>query len=136
MPREATATVIETPDTLVSDVVPEPDHRTVLPLAGRTWLSSWVTAGAFGLLFVPQLMLPGVHWKDVLLSSDYYVKLFATMEKDAMPQKVASFQQVDFHTDKREWDNSWGEHSRIWGYREPAGSRRSRSTTSSSSGTT
>jgi exosortase len=95
------------------------DHRTTLPPVGRTWMGSRAFATAFGVLFLPQLMLPGVHWKDVLLTSDVYTKQFATMNLNAMPEKVGPFSRGDYKTDKREWDNSWGEHSCVWGYRGP-----------------
>jgi hypothetical protein len=76
-------------------------------------------AAAFGVLFVPQLMMPGVHWRDVLLNSDIYPKLFASMGKESMPEASGPFRRGQFGTDKRDWDNSWGEYSRFWSYAGP-----------------
>jgi hypothetical protein len=87
---------------------------------GRTWLGSKAVAAAFGVLFLPQLMMPGVRWKDVLLTSDVYPRLFATLDKGAMPAEVGGFRLVGFGADKRDWDNSWGEYSRTWTYAGPA----------------
>lgn len=96
------------------------DEATVVPDIRRTWVGSWGAAALFGVLFAPQLMIPGVSWKDVVLKSDYYVKLFGSMNADSMPKQVGGYQRLDFREDKREWDNSWGEYSRTWVYRGPS----------------
>ncbi len=93
----------------------EPTH-----LAGveRTWLGSWFVAAAFGLLLVPQAFMPGPTWNDIL-AGDVFPRWFAAAKADFLPERVGENRRVDFRTESREGDNSWGEHSRIWSYRGP-----------------
>ena len=112
---------IDRPDPLPTAAPVAPTHEpTKLVPIDRTWLGSWVVAGAFGVLVVPQLLMPGVRWKEVLLASDVYQKLFTPLGAETLPERLANYQRVDFRTDHRDWDNSWGEFSRSWLYRGPA----------------
>lgn len=84
-----------------------------------TWLGSRGAALAFGLLVAPQLMMPGVRWKDALLTSDVYPRRFAGLGREAMPEAAGPLRRVGFATEARDWDNSWGEFSRAWTYAGP-----------------
>lgn len=90
---------------------------TRFPPVERTWLGSWVAAGAFGLLLVAQMMMPGATWKDILATHDVYNKAFEPLGADALPAGIGQFERIDFRTEHRENDNSWGEYSRVWVYR-------------------
>ncbi len=94
---------------------------TILPEASQTWVGSWWVAAAFGLLFVPQLFMPGARWKEVLLASDVYNSLFASIKADAMPKIVNGLEQIKFDELDRSKDSSWGEHSKFWLYGSPVG---------------
>ena len=94
--------------------------RTELPDIRRTWLSSWGFATAFGILLVPQLIMPGAHWKDVLLASDVYQGLFKDIDASTTPAQVGPFEFGKFEESDRSKDSSWGEHSKIWIYRGAA----------------
>ncbi len=90
--------------------------RTGLPDIGRTWLGSWAFATAFGFLFIPQLMMPGAHWKDVLLANDVYQELFKGINASTVPAQEGPFNFRRFEESDRGKDSSWGEHSKIWYY--------------------
>ena len=90
---------------------------TVFPEPGRTWLGSKTAALAFGVLLIPQVFMPGVHWRDVILASDAYHSLFAGMDERVMPERVGGFERVGFRTESRARDSSWGEFSRFWSFR-------------------
>lgn len=90
--------------------------RTELPDLRRTWLGSWGFAAAFGVLFIPQLMMPGAHWKDVLLANDVYQTLFKSIDAASLPAQLGPFQFLKFDESDRSKDNSWGEHSKLWIY--------------------
>ena len=64
---------------------------------GRTWLGSWITALAFGIVLLPELFMPGVKWKEVLLAADLYHGLFASLGETEMPERFGDFQRVGFH---------------------------------------
>jgi exosortase len=117
--REASATAIDSPPPAPVEASAPLEKTRLVKLSG-TWLGSWAVAAAFGVLVPPQLMMPGVRWKEVLLSGDVYEKLFAPLGAESMPARVGAYQRVDFKTDRRDWDNSWGEFSRMWLYRGPA----------------
>jgi exosortase len=82
----------------------------------RSWLGSWYTAVAFGIIFLPELFMPGVKWREVLLAADLYHGLFAPLGENAMPERFGPFQRVGFLEQSRAKDNSWGEYSKTWTY--------------------
>ena len=94
---------------------------TVLPGPSQTWVGSWRVAAAFGVLFVPQLFMPGARWKEVLLASDVYNTRFASIKADAMPKNLNGLEQIKFEEIDRSKDNTWGEHSKFWLYSSPVG---------------
>jgi exosortase len=87
-----------------------------------TWLGSPVFGVAFGLLLLPQSVMPGVDWRVVLSGRAYYEKAFATLGEDAAPEQVGDLRRVSFGTESRTWDNTWGEFTRYWAYRGRNGS--------------
>lgn len=95
------------------------EARTSMAPLGRTWVGSWAAAAAFGLLLPPQAMLPGAGWGD-LLSSRVYEERFASVDAETMPDRLGAYRRHDFRVDRRDWDNSWGEHSRVWSYWGPS----------------
>jgi exosortase len=115
------AAPVDQPAAELPAALPEPvlRDRTVLTGVGRTWLASPFAAVAFGALFIPQLMMPGVTWKNVLLATDVYNTLFAPLDEKAMPEQLGYFKRAGFRSEKRERDNSWGEYSRAWVYNGP-----------------
>ena len=90
---------------------------TELPPPRATWLGSPFAAAAFGLMLIPQMLMPGVNWKEVLLANDFYLKAFDRMTADTLPKVSGKFDRLDFRKTHREMDDSWGENSRTWYYR-------------------
>jgi exosortase len=93
--------------------------RAAPPEIRRTWVGSWAAAAAFGVLLLPQAILPGVSWGD-LLSNRIFEERFAAVDARVMPERLGAYQRIGFQADHRDWDNSWGEYSRVWSYRGPA----------------
>jgi exosortase len=83
----------------------------------RTWLGTAWTAAAFGALLLPQCLMPGVDWKEVLVSHDVYSGPFAKLGEGSMSARSGPFERVGFTTQHREMNDSWGENSRLWVYR-------------------
>ncbi len=96
---------------------PAPDlGPTQLPDLRHSWVGSWGFAAAFVILFVPQLMMPGAHWKEVLLAKDVYQEVFKDIDGKSLPPQDGPFQFVKFDESDRSKDSSWGEHSKSWFY--------------------
>ena len=95
--------------------------RTSLPSLGRTWLGSPLTGLAFGFLLLPQAILPGVSWNDVLTERNLYERAFGALGAGAMPNQVGDVVRIGFRTETREMDSNWGEFSRTWIYRGESG---------------
>jgi exosortase len=91
-------------------------ERTALPRLRRTWLGSPALGVAFGLLLLPQLLLPGPSWGDALADSGYYREAFGGLGEGVLPARVGGFWRTGFRTEKRELFSTWGESSRVWQY--------------------
>src|SRR6185437_10585919 len=64
---------------------PEPPPRTSFPDLRATWLGSAVAAAAFGVLLVPQAVMPGVDWGEVLADRGILVRAFEPLNADSLP---------------------------------------------------
>ncbi|MFO0951114.1 MAG: exosortase U [Isosphaeraceae bacterium] len=114
---EAPKSVAESAAAVEAADVPDAEPpATELSPARRTWLGSWPAGLAFGVLIAPQMMMPGIDWKEVLVTNDYYARAFEPLTADTLPKQLGPFNRVDFRTTHREMDDSWGEHSRAWYY--------------------
>jgi exosortase len=92
--------------------------RTVLPAVGRTWLGSAFSGLAFGILLLPQYLMPGINWREILVTNDVYGKPFQSLVAETLPAHWQSFERLGFRTEHRKMDDSWGENSRVWYYRQ------------------
>ena len=67
-------------------------------------------------------MMPGASWGD-LLAGHVFESRFAAVDAGVMPDRLGAYRRAGFQADRRDWDNSWGEHSRVWSYLGPARAR-------------
>lgn len=84
----------------------------------RTWVGSLRSGLIFGVLLLPQWLMPGVDWKEVLSTNDVYAPLIGKLEENSLPRHWEKFDRVGFKAEHREMDDSWGENSRVWYFRD------------------
>lgn len=93
------------------------EKRTVLADPRRSWVGRLTTGLAFGMMLLPQFMMPGVDWREALLVNDFYDKGFAKLGAQTLPNQIGGLQRVGFEVLHRKMDDSWGENTHAWYYR-------------------
>lgn len=106
-------------------VGPQDGARTKLAPLRRAWVGSTAWGAVFGLMLLPQYLMPGVDWREVLATNDVYSKPFEKLVAESMPAvwppgqaAEGPFVRLGFNTEHRKMDDSWGENSRIWMFRK------------------
>lgn len=82
----------------------------------RTWLGSPALGCAFGLLLLPQLLIPGRDWDNALAQSDYHDRVFRPVNAETAPARVGGFVRTGYRSEHRDIRSTWGESSKIWEY--------------------
>ncbi|MFO0911100.1 MAG: exosortase U [Isosphaeraceae bacterium] len=112
------AWIVRGRQTAAAAEIPVEAAPTVLPAPTATWLSSIVVALAFVVWLLPQFLLPGVNWREVLIANDVYGPKFEKLGEASFPARWRNLERMGFTTQHRKMDDSWGENSRIWVYRQ------------------
>ena len=88
-------------------------------ILGRTWLSSWTVAGAFGALLLLSLLLrDGGAEAGSLLAEDAVAASLPTLTADSLPKTIGLWERQQFAEESRNPGSAFGEFSRVWTYQQ------------------